>query len=244
MVMPYRFCAAFAFCLIFISAQAHAQAEPGSVPGCKPKVMRAMQAKAEAKVAYDVAVTQQFVKKPDSVLATTCFNKSAKNSADKGGAIFSDVPPPGAVEWTGPLETGLPTIIEDSLNTMYENFDGAEGHEGINSDLYSPSASSLDVTGVDCDGIKNLWSRVEDGGVTGGVPYVTFNDLENGTVPGGTAAAGDDFMNNFAASTESGVFSNLGSSMAAIQPPAAPSFTGNQSSCEVLRTAGIVPNCP
>jgi hypothetical protein len=240
MVMPYRFCAVFVFSLTLISANAYAQA----VPGCKPEVMNAMKAKAEAKVAYDVAVTEEIVAKPDSVLATTCFNKAAKNSAVKGGGIFSDVPPPGATSWTGPLASGLPTVIEEPLSVMYGNFDGAEGREGINSNLYSSNASSLNVSGNDCNGVKDLWSRVEGGGVTGGVPYVTFNDLQNGTIPGGSAAAGDDFTNNFAASTGSGVFSNLKTSMTATQPATAPSFTGNQSSCEVLRTAGVVSNCP
>lgn len=57
--------------------------------GCNQNVWNALAAKADAQVAYDIAVTRAMINKPDSVLTLTCFDKAAGVSAKKGGAIFS-----------------------------------------------------------------------------------------------------------------------------------------------------------
>lgn len=212
-------------------ALSHEVLAQATVEGCSPTVMDAMKAKAKAEVAYDVAVTEEIVDKPDSVLATTCFNKAATNSGEKGGAIFSG---------SGPLLSGLSQVVGPSLQVMYQNFEGAEGFDSANVVKYTgPEALSIGAAagGNNCDGVSKLWERVEGRGVTGGVPYATFSDLMSGSLSGGT-----DFDSNMAASQTT--FTNLNSTMGQIAPTAVPAFNNNQSSCQVLQTAGVVSSCP
>ncbi|MCK5659116.1 MAG: hypothetical protein KAH96_04495, partial [Alphaproteobacteria bacterium] len=77
--------------LLAISASfiTFSNAQAQLVEGCNPLVMDAMKAKAQAQVAYDVAVISQLISQPDSVLAMSCFNQAANISAKEGGAIFS-----------------------------------------------------------------------------------------------------------------------------------------------------------
>lgn len=89
-------------CITFSSAQAQL------VEGCNPLVMDAMKAKAQAQVAYDVAVISQLISQPDSVLAMTCFNQAASISAVDGGAIFS-----------GDFTIQLTPLITPALQTWY-----------------------------------------------------------------------------------------------------------------------------
>jgi hypothetical protein len=235
--------------LSFLSALLLASSLPAAaqtVEGCSPTVMNAMKAKAEAKVAYDVAVTEQVVDKPDSVLATTCFNKAASNSAQKGGAIFSDE---GAAAWSGPLATGLKNVVEPSLDVMYENFEGSAGIvlnpvtalPAVEYDGDPARAIGAAAGGTDCEGVKNLWEQIQSRGVAGGIPFVTQENLMN-TGFGGGAGFGDDFESNWLAS--SSIFTNLDTSVGALGPTAVPAFSGNSSSCQVLQQAGVVSTCP
>ncbi|HYD18711.1 MAG TPA: hypothetical protein VEF76_09550, partial [Patescibacteria group bacterium] len=149
-----------------------AQAQP--VPGCDPKVLDAMQKKAQAKVAVDVNNAETIIDKPDSVLAMTCFHKSAGTTAALGGLIFS-----------GDFTAGLKPIIEDALQAMYDDFQDGAGFEAATVD-YTAMTLTNDQT---CDDVKNLWSTVKDKGVQMGLPMVTLTNLVNGTMPTGADPA-------------------------------------------------------
>lgn len=102
-----------------LSASAQPNQGPNVVAGCDPNVWNALTAKADAQVAYDVAVTRQMINKPDSVLTLTCFDQAAGVSANVGGAIFSR-------SFAGPLGLIMPvapggyncTAIGDLWNTI------------------------------------------------------------------------------------------------------------------------------
>lgn len=217
-----------ACCLVAWTGVALAQTAP--VPGCNPKVLNAMQKKAEAQIAYDIAVTSEIIDQPDSVLAMTCFNKAAGTSAAKGGAIFS-----------GDFSGGLGPVVSDSLSASYDDFGNALGKKTGSVD-YSATALSNSTA---CDGIKNLWNAVKNQGVTQGVPYITFDNLVSGTAPAG---AGSDFTKewNAAGSGSQKVFANLKTALEdpAYPKPEVPSFAGAKTSCDVLKAANIVTECP
>lgn len=211
-------------CFVFVSASAYAQA----VPGCNPQVLDAMQKKAQAKVAQDVNVTETIVDKPDSVLAMTCFNQGAGSSAFLGGQIFS-----------GDFTAGLQPVIEDALQAFFDDFmDGA----GFETGLVDYAATALTNT-QDCDMIKNLWTAVKDEGINLGVPFATLSNLINGTLPAG--ADPDEFTANWNQHTTDGIFTDLQTAITALPVPAVPAFTPNQTACQVLVTAGVLPGpCP
>ena len=186
--------------IICLSVPALAQ---NVVAGCSATVWNALTAKAEAQVAYDVAVTRQMINKPDSVLTLTCFDQAAGVSATNGGQIFSG-------NFAGPLGTIMPV----SPGGVYN-----------------------------CPAIGDLWNTIITGGINTGAPYATFDDLLNGTAPPG---AGQDFAVGWNAAQRAGIFNNLKTAVAALpQPPQVLDFSGAKSSCDVLKTAGIIQdNCP
>lgn len=79
-------CSAVIAALTGIGASAASAATVAA--GCNEDMWKALNAKAEAQVAYDTAVTRTIIDKPDSVLALSCFEKAAAVSAKKGGEIF------------------------------------------------------------------------------------------------------------------------------------------------------------
>lgn len=105
-----------------LAAPFTALAQSAPTEGCAPEVWDAMKAKAEAKVAYDVAVTEQIIKKPDSVLAMTCFNKTAGASAHRTGKIFSD-----KNSSNSRLGDAIGLVIPDALGAFYDDFKGSAG---------------------------------------------------------------------------------------------------------------------
>jgi hypothetical protein len=211
----------FAVCAVVISHAALA----APIAGCDPVVMKALEAKAQAKVAADVATTDEIIKKPDSVLAMTCFNQAAGVSAQKGGQIFS-----------GDFTTSLTPIISDALQNFYPNFNGSLAGT---SPLYSQTALS---PAFNCTGMQDVWTEVATAGVPQTVGYSTFDDLRAGTPPAG---AGTDFLASWnAAKNNQQVFSNLNSAVAALPVPTVPNFSAATGSCDVLMTAGIVTACP
>lgn len=193
--------------------------------GCDPKVLAALEAKAQAKVAADVATTDEIIKKPDSVLAMTCFNQAAGVSAVKGGTIFS-----------GDFTNSLTPIVSDALLNFYPNFNDSLGGTDP---IYSKTALE---SNFNCTGMQDVWKKVATAGVPQTVGYSTFDDLRSGTPPAG---AGNDFLASWnAAKNNQQVFSKLDSAVAALPVPSVPNYSGATSSCEVLRTAHIVTTCP
>lgn len=210
-------------CFVFISNGA-VQAAP--VAGCNPKVLDAMQKKAQAQVGLDIANTEQIINKPDSVLAVTCFNKAAGTSAAKGGAIFS-----------GDFTSGLTPIITDALNAFFKQFGDSEGQD---SGVVDYAATAL-TNAADCDGVSKLWDQIKQEGVKSGVPWATFADLLNGTLPAG---AGPTFAKNWSTETSDNVFSDLKAAFTALPVPAIPSFAGVKTGCDALIAAGVLASCP
>lgn len=189
-----------------------------------------MHAKADAQVAYDVSVTDQIIKKPDSVLALTCFNQAAGVSAKEGGAIFS-----------GDFTLDLAKIIVDALKEFYLQFTGATGRDAGTVNYTIPGATALTAT-FDCEGMENLWTTVKTEGITQGTPYVSFSELASGTAPAGI---GPDMRQTWDASAADNVFTKLNTALSALPVPAVPSFAGTTSSCQVLVAAGTIPGpCP
>jgi hypothetical protein len=86
-------------CAVFFGGAAFSA--PVVTAGCDQDIWNAMNAKAQAQVAYDVAVTRELIDKPKSVLLLTCFKDAAKISAVKGGAVFSG-------DFSGGLSTIMP----------------------------------------------------------------------------------------------------------------------------------------
>lgn len=212
-------------CAVLISTAAHAQA----VEGCSPAVLNAMQQKAQARVAYDVAVTEQVVVKPDSVLALTCFGKAAGVSAERGGNLFSG-------SFIG--NTNFASVITDALTAFFGQFADAEGSDtGVVE--YLDSSLQDDA---DCPGIENLWERIKEKGVAAGVPYITFAELIAGTMPG---TAGTRFSANWdtAANTDY-IFQNLSDAMDVLPRPSVPTFAPEDMDtlCGVLNAAGVTCN--
>lgn len=224
--------ATLAGCMFAMAGPALAQSQ---VSGCDQRVLTAMQAKAEAHVAYDIAATEEIIDKPDSVLAMTCFNAAASISAVQGGRIFSNPTGNGFINSLSP-------IITNALTAFYDDFDDAIGFL-TNTVDYTATALSAGAT-QNCDGIKDLWDEVTREGVQTGVPYVTMNDLMSGTPPGGVSPT-SDFGKNWQSAATQGVFNGVQTAVNALPTPSVPVFTGNNSSCQVLMTLGLHPGpCP
>jgi hypothetical protein len=197
-----------------------AYAQP--VPGCNPQVLDAMQKKAQAKVAVDVAQTETIIDKPDSVLAMTCFSNSAGTTAVRGGSIFS-----------GDFSTGLRPIIEDALQAFFDDFQDGAGFEAASID-YTATAISDTQT---CDEVKNLWSTIKDQGVRAGLPMVTLQSLITGVIPTGGDPA--EYTDNWQQTVTDGIFAALGQAITDLPDPAVPGFTPGQGLGCVMQTAGI-----
>ncbi len=210
---------------LFVSTSVYAQA---TTAGCDPRVKSAMDAKAQAKVAYDVAVTEQVVVKPDSVLAMTCFNRSAGVSAERGGNIFSG-------SFLG--NANFASVITDALSAMFLQFADAEGKDNYPTDFYALTAPEDEA---ECSGIEELWTLIKEKGIAGAggeIPYITMDELMSGTLPGGV---GERFQRNWdtAAGTDF-IFQNLNTEMTGLPTATVVDFGAADSLCGVLTAAGV-----
>lgn len=209
----------------FLLAGTSAYAQP--VPGCNPQVLDGMQKKAQAKVAMDVNITETIIDKPDSILAMICANNAFGTSAVRGGQIFS-----------GDFTAGLAPIIENALQAFFDDFmDGA----GFEAGLVDYAATAL-ANVQDCNETQDLWSVIKDEGIAVGAVYATLNNLVNGILPAG--ADPDEYTANWNQEVTDGVFTDLQAALAALPVPAVPAFAPNQTACQVLQTAGVLPPGP
>jgi hypothetical protein len=244
-----------AACLLFATA-----AQAGTtVEGCDPRVMAAMQATAQARVAVSKSIDDEIYDQDDSVLALTCFNQAATVAAQQAGKIFS-----------GDFTADLAPVVNDALTAMYQNFttysvggkSGAVVYSGpgpgganVNQMIYKSVATDPDWA-YNCDQTASLWSDVNSSGIKGGTPYVTFDDIMNGGagVPP-TAAAGPGYQKSWTSASSKAAFDNMklavnGDGTAAnpgLPVPQIPSFGGQNTPCDVLKTAGALPattTCP
>lgn len=203
--------------------------------GCDPQVWQAMKDKAQSRVAYDVAVTEEIIKKPDSTLALTCFDQAANQSAVDGGGIFS-----------GDFSAEMGTVVNDALNDLLSNnFLGSLLDDfGFLGGILAGLLGSLFGGGgwSGCSNMQDLWEEIVTmTGIETNVPLLSFQDLLAGNVPG--AAAGDPVFDNIAVEAGGGVIAALNASMAALPVPNVPSFAADVTLCDVLNTAGLGP-CP
>lgn len=202
--------------------------------GCDPKVEKAQQSRAAAKVAYDVAVTEEHIHKPDSVMSMTCMNGlagiSASGAAGGGGTIFSG-------DFTNQSPSGNPgglnATIRDALQTFYTSYVDAMGAD---SGMVDYTQTAL-VNNPVCSETQDLWTELKQGGVEQGVPNATMTDLLNGTIPAG---ANTDYTSDWTVTNGTdNLFSNYKNDLAA-QPPAwNPTFVPTNNFCQMMVTAGI-----
>lgn len=234
------FLAAFQAFLTFAGMNASA-APPAASEGCDPLVQKAQEARAEVRVAYDVAVTEEHLEKPDSTMATTCFNDlsgiqaSGSTSLPGGGAgdgsifsgDFTNAAPSGEAG-------GLRSDIQDSLQTFYTGFMDAEGAD---SGLVDYTQTALTANN-NCNETQDLWTQVKQGGVEEGVPNATLTDLLNGTLPNG---ANKDYTADW--NTSSGndqLNTNYATALAAQPPPYMPTIKQTDTFCQAMIDAGIL----
>lgn len=212
----------------------------GPTPGCDQRVLTAMQDKANARVAYDVASTEQVIDKPDSILAMTCFNNAAGEAANKLGSMFS-----------GDFTTPLSKIVPDALSAFYDDFKGADGNDTNKVD-YTQTALGTSVT--NCNYVQDLWTQVKSEGIQPDVPYARYSDLvNNGSMPTGTATAPASTSNFYKDwNTSDGTdndFGKVGTDIGALPKAATPTTfmadpVNTDNSCAVMTKAGMSPPSP
>ena len=178
-------------CLAVTGAPAFAQ----TVPGCNPQVLEAMTRKNDALVGYDMSIIQELMDKPDSVLAMTCFNRSAGLDGVEAGKIFSE-------NFVIPLQD----MVEGWLTAFYDEFADSMGQDPTTGSMptaYS-AGDALDVSGAggtasQCDFVHDFWTGTsatlgfKNKGIQQMIPYVTTDTLRGlSAIP--ATVAGPDFL--------------------------------------------------
>jgi hypothetical protein len=234
MDMSLRFVFVLTLFAFVVMAQGAFAAGGGPPEGCDGKVQKAQQSRAEVQTAYDVDVTEEHIEKPDSTMATTCFNDlagiDASGSGIGGGVIFS-----GDFISQSPSGNpgGLRADIQDSLQNFYTAYMDAMGAD---SGLVDYTQTALTNTAT-CNETQDLWTEVKQGGVEEGVPNATLTELLNGTLPGG---ANTDYSTDWG--VEGGTdnnFSNYKADIAAQPPTWTPTYVQTNSFCNQMITANI-----
>lgn len=198
-----------------------AHAASSDAPGCNEKVMKAMEAKAQAKVAYDVAATEQIIKKPDSVLAMTCAYDKAIEAAKRA-------------DFSGDFSTDVQNALRDDIANHYKNFAGSTGQKTGTVNY------ALTGTNTNCESIGKLWDKISTTGIEQGAPAVTMTEMMNNKLPAG---AGTEFKANMTASKD--VAGELKSAIAAIPKPkdGYVAYTPGETSCEYMAKMGVGGGC-
>lgn len=152
--------------VLCMSATVQAAPPDPVVAGCDPLVLAAMNAKAQAQVAYDVAVIRELVSQPESVLDLTCFSRQAGISAKNGGAVFSG-------DFTDSLKTVVPVTPSPNDKfacTAMADMWKAVSEQGVSTQV--PYASFTDLMSGTMpvgagDGYKAGWDAATKAGVFG-----------------------------------------------------------------------------
>jgi len=221
--------------IICIMSASHAAfaVDQNVADGCDPKVMANSQKKAQARVCADIAVTEQLITKPRSVLELICFNKLATVASKTAKDIFS-----------GELDL---KIIEDALKAHYENFD--EGAEKDNDQTKVSSSGSYT-----CDKMDKAWEAELDAGISKEVPtIITDADLMVDTPPlcdtddDGKAeeACGGDFNAAWQACADKKVFEDYRKSVEEQTPVEVPDLSNcsGQGSAAVINASANGTTC-
>lgn len=194
-------------------------------PGCDKEVLASMNKYAEAKVAYEVAVTDQVMKQPPSTLAMTCFNRSIKRMSKSSNQIASGEPG----------DSSISEAQKSALESHYANYPKPTGGASYDTNFNDDSTE-------DCKGIQNEVTQEETRGVAK-VP--SFKDAMNGTDEG---ASDSDFNKSWSASKSRGSTSvvqdvkDLNTKLDT-QRGTALSFDGTETPCKLLEKSGLTPSC-
>lgn len=216
--------------------------------GCNTDVWDAMAERAEAQLLYDVAVLEEIIEQPDSVLMLTCFDDSLAVTAENGGMIFS-----------GTFNSRMNDVVGTATDAFVtNNFTYAEGTDiggtnhytapqfdvgtalGGSNTLgtltgFSPTPTAAGHTYA-CDHMQQVWDDLMDGGINSDVTYYTFDDLVTSAGGLGTATA---FATNLSA--HASIITNADASITALPVPVVPDFTASLTLADVLTDAGITP---
>ncbi len=264
---------AFLSALFALSLAGAAHADSTNVAGCDPNVQAMNNARAAAKRCVDDAIVDQMTPQDHSVLALSCFAKSAAVSAKKGGEIFSDKSGTSGGSGTG-FKDKLKEIIDPFLKkwlgqagTDFGNFGDAMGlntggsssSSSSSSDIdsaYHDTVDSADGDSSECKAVDDVWKKEQDKGINVQVPaQVPDANLRSGDYPKTCGVNHDQECNStnapdFATAwdkckNDQKVFSNYKTAFDKVNPPTIPDFSGDNSSCAVLKKAGISPdaNC-
>lgn len=215
-------------------------ATPLTAEGCDPLVQKAQEARAQMRVAYDVAVAEEHFKKPDSTLSMTCFNNlagiDASGSSGGGGSIFS-----GDFTRSSPSGNpgGLNADIQDSLQTFYTAFSDAMGADSGMVDYTQTGLANNPA----CNETQDLWDEVRTGGVEQGVPNATLTDLLNGTLPNGASRNYTDDWNT--SNSTDNLNANYANALAAQPQPYNPTVVQTSTLCQAMVSLNIPgASCP
>ena len=156
-------------------------------PGVSPTMWEVIKLRADLMRARDLAYARQMVKKPSSLLATTCYDQQLKLTSYLG-SIFSDVIPPNVLPPSpvftvpiafpdrgrmSPLPGTLGTVVDPMLSSVLTNFQGSLSGllGGGTSGFGSWAANWLQgwlgnlgwngqIPAVDCRRIADMWDNV------------------------------------------------------------------------------------
>lgn len=214
--------------------------------GCNTNVWDAMAERAEAQLLYDVAVLEEIIEQPDSVLMLTCFDDSLGVTAENGGMIFS-----------GTFKSRMNDVVGSATDTFVtNNFTYAEGTDIGGTDYYttahfdagaalsgtdslgtltgfSPTPTATGYTYA-CDHMQEVWDDLMDGGINTDVEYYSFDYLANNTLSGTTL-----FVDTL--TTHNSLITGADASITALPVPVVPDFTASLTLADVLTSAGITP---
>lgn len=195
---------------------------------------------AKARVAMDVGVTEQMIRKPDSVLALTCFDQAARVSAQKGGKIFSG-------DFWG---AGLGVMVNDSMGNILTNFSGSllgldPAYASIFGSVGGVFAGTTGLFGgtpgkLTCNTMGNLWQNVLKLGINQLVPPVTINDMINtantGVMPPGVTLTSELGLN---IQRSVPLFNDVKLRVGSLPRAVIPNYTNSKSLDSVLRCSRV-----
>jgi hypothetical protein len=137
----------FALAFVFLLTPAIAQV-------CDPTVMDALKARGAAEAQRESMINSAVIKKPDSVLALSCFDQSMAQMA-QGGGTFSDL---NGV--TGGAQNAIGLSTGADLNSYYNSNYVAASDTGATAVNFSSTA-----TASACDRMKAAWEASKCGNV-------------------------------------------------------------------------------
>lgn len=213
---------------------------------CDSRFMGAAQAMAKARVAMDVGITEQMIRKPDSVLALTCFDQAARNSAQRGGQIFSG-------DFWG---AGLGVMVNDSMGNILTNFAGSmlqldPAYAAIFGAAGGLFAGTLGLFGgspgqFKCNTMGNLWQNVLKLSINQLVPPMTINQMINsatsGVLPPGVTVNSELGLN---IQRSFPLFNNVNVQVGSLPRAVIPNYSSSTSLGSVLRCSRVMAGpCP